>query len=999
MTYWREALREALGPNGKLMIDLVPELKLIIGDQPPVPELPPQQAQGRFQLVFRRFLGVFARAEHPLALFLDDLQWLDAATLDLLEDLLTRSELQHLMLIGAYRSNEVDAAHPLVRKVAAIRQAGAQVQEIQLAPLTGEHIEALISDALRCAPAHAKSLAQIVHEKTAGNPFFVIQFLYILAEEGLLTLDLNAARWSWDPERIHAKGYTDNVVDLMVLKLVRLPDKTQSAMQELACLGANTDTTTLSVVLGEPQDEVDLALWDAVRLELVERRGNSYQFVHDRVQEAAYSLIPQASRPATHLRIGRLLAARTPLERREEAIFDITNQLNRGASLLASTDEREQLAEFNLIAGKRAKASTAYASALNYLTAGAALLSDDSWERRHALIFELKLHRAECEFLTGDLDAAQNRLIVLSTRAASTVERATIACLRMDVYTTLDQSGHALAVGLDYLRHLGIDWSLHPTREEVRREYERIWSQLGGRAIEELIELPLMTDPASLATLDVLIRLWPPAVFTDMNLFGLTVCRAVNLSLERGNSDGSCAAYVRLAPVAGALFGDYQAAFRFGRLGCDLVEQRGLKRFQARTYMMFGSLVLPWMRHVKSGRDFIRRAFEDSSKIGDLTYAVYSCSHLNLNMLAAGDPLVEVQREAEHGLAFARKMQFGLVIDTIGTQLALVRMLRGLTRRFGSFDHDQFDELQIVQRWSSNPNLAYAECFYWVHKVRAGFLAGNCAVAVHASLQAQRLLWTSPSTNILTNGALAGAVSGPGLTLELSEYHFYSALSRAASCDSASVDERQRHLEALAAHHKHIETWAAHCPENFDNRAALVEAEIARIEGRPVDAMELYERAIQSARANGFVQNEALAYEVAARFYAARGFDEIAHVYLRNARYCYLRWGADGKVRQLDEMHPQLWKEEHAAAPTSTITAPIEQLDLGTVIKVSQAVSGEIVLEKLLEIIMRTAIAQAGAERGLLVLSTETEPHIEPQLRQKPQRAATRSSSSCGTRR
>jgi PAS domain S-box-containing protein len=977
LTYWREALREALDPNGKLMVDLVPELKLIIGDQPPVSELPPRQAQGRFQLVFRRFLGVFARAEHPLALFLDDLQWLDEATLDLLEDLLTRSELQHLMLIGAYRSNEVDAAHPLMRKLAAVRQAGAQLEEIQLVPLTCEHVGELISDALRCPPAHVTSLAQVVHEKTAGNPFFVIQFLHTLAEEGLLTLDLNSARWSWDPERIHAKEYTDNVVDLMVLKLVRLPDKTQSALQELACLGGVADTTTLSAVLGKSQDEVDLAFWDAVRQELVERRSNSYRFVHDRVQEAAYSLIPQASRPAAHLRIGRCLAARTPLDRREEAIFDIANQLNRGASLVVSTDEREQLAEINLIAGKRAKASTAYASALNYLTAGAALLSEDWWERQHALIFELELQRAECQFLTGELAAAENRLTVLSTRAASTVERATVACLRMDVYTTLDQSGHALAVGLDYLRHLGIDWSLHPTKDDVRREYERIWSQLGGRAIEELIELPLMTDPASLATLDVLIKLWPPAVFTDMNLFGLILCRAVNLSLERGNSDGSCAAYVRLSTVAGALFGDYQAAFRFGRLGCDLVEQRGLKRFEARTYMMFGSLVLPWMRHVRSGRDFIRRAFEGASKVGDLTYAAYSCSHLNLNMLAAGDPLAEVQREAEHGLAFARKMQFGLVNDVIATQLALVRMLRGLTRKFGSFDHDQFDELQIAQRSSSNPNLAYAECFYWVHKVRAGFLTGNCAVAVHASLQAQCLLWTAPSTNILTNGALAGAVSGPGLTLELAEYHFYSALSRAASCHSASVDERQWHLKALAAHYKHVELWAAHCPENFDNRAALVEAEIARIEGRPVDAMELYERAIRSARANGFIQNEALAYEVAAGFYAARGFDEIAHVYLRNARYCYVRWGADGKVKQLDEMHPHLREEERAPAPTSTIAAPVEQLDLGTVIKVSQAVSGEIVLEKLLEIIMRTAIAQAGAERGLLILSTETEPHIK----------------------
>ena len=336
----------------------------------------------------------------------------------------------------------------------------------------------------------------------------------------------------------------------------------------------------------------------------------SYRFVHDRVQEAAYALIPEASRAEAHLRIGRLLAAQTPPEKREEAIFEIVNQLNRGAALITSRDEREQLAELNLIAGKRAKASTAYASALTYLAAGAALLPEDCWERRHELTFALELHRAECEFLTGALAAAEQRLATLSARAATTVERATVACLRMDLYTTLDQSDRAVAVGLDYLRHLGIDWSPHPTEEEVRREYERIWSQLGGRAIEELIELPLMSDPASLATLDVLTKLVPPAWFTDANLFALVICRAVNLSLERGNSDGSCFAYVVLGMVAGPHFGDYQAGFRFGQLGYDLVEQRGLKRFQARTYMIFGNAVMPWTRHVRAGRDLVRRAFE-----------------------------------------------------------------------------------------------------------------------------------------------------------------------------------------------------------------------------------------------------------------------------------------------------------------------------------------------------------------------------------------------------
>jgi PAS domain S-box-containing protein len=955
---WRHAILEALGPNGRLMIDLIPELTLIIGDQPPVPEIRPQDAQWRFQLVFRRFIGVFARPEHPLALFLDDLQWLDVATLDLLEDLLTRSDLQHLLLIGAYRDNEVDAGHPLRRTLDAIKTAGGNVEEITLAPLTQGHLTQLIAEALRCSSAHAAALAELVHEKTGGNPFFALQFLYALAEEGLLTFDHDARCWSWDSPRIHAKGYADNVVDLMVGKLNRLPAETQTALQLLACLGNVAETSVLSIALETSAEQVQAALWEAVRQELIEPLEGFYRFIHDRVQEAAYSLIPEERRAATHLRIGQLLAAHTPPAQRDEAVFDIVNQLNRGAALIFSQQEREQLAELNLIAGKRAKAATACASALTYLNAGAALLVEDCWERQHELIFQLELHRAECEFLTGAPAAAEQRLKLLSTRAANTLERATVACLRVDLYTTLDQSSRAIAVGLDYLRHLRIDWSPHPTEEDARREYERIWSQLGSRTIEDLIELPLMSDPASLATLDVLTKLGPPSLHTDANLFSLVICRAVNLSLEGGNCDGSCFAYVRLGMVAGPRFGDYQAGFRFGRLGHDLVEQHGLRRFQARTYMCFGCFVLPWARHVRAGRDLLLRALQAANKMGDLVYAAYSGDHLTTNLLAAGDPLVDVQREAENGLAFAQKARFGFVINIATSQLGLIRTLRGLTLTFGSFDDGLFEELRIERRFARSPDLAQAECWYWICKLQARFFAGEYPAAVEASSRAQSLLWTLVSH------------------FETAEYYFYSALSRAASCGSASAGEQRGHVEALAAHHKQLQVWAENCPDNFENRAALVGAEIARLEGRELDAERLYQQAIGSARSNGFIHNEALAYELAARFYAARGFDEIAHVYLRNARYGYLRWGADGKVRQLDEMYPQLSKEEPASAPTGTIGAPVEHLDLATVIKVSQVVSGEIVLEKLLDTFMRTAIEQAGAERGLLILSRGAEQRI-----------------------
>jgi PAS domain S-box-containing protein len=950
LTSWRHALLEALGPNGRLMTDLIPELTLIIGDQPPAPELPPQQAQSRFQLMFQRFIGVFAQPEHPLALFLDDLQWLDAATLDLLDDLLTRSDLQHLMLIGAYRDNEVSATHPLMRKLDAIKAASGKIAEITLAPLARKHLGQLIADALRCETERVVPLAELAHEKTGGNPFFAMQFLSSLAEESLITFDHDAACWSWDLDRIHTKGYTDNVVDLMVGKLIRLSAAAQNALQQLACLGNIAEIATLSVVLGIAEEQVDTALWPARRQELVERMAGTYRFVHDRVQEAAYTMIPKELRVEAHLRIGRLLAAHTPPEKREETIFDIVNQLNRGASLITSMAEREQLAELNLLAGQRAKASSAYVSALSYLTTGAALLPEDGWQRRRELALALELNRAECEFLTGALTEAEPRLEALSARTTNTVERATVARLRVELYVALDRSDRAVAVGLEFLRPLGIEWSPHPTAEEARREYQRIWSTLGDRPIEDVVASPPMTDPGWRATMDVLTAVVSPALFTDENLVCLVICRMANLSLEHGISDAGCFAYVWLGNLIGPHFGAYREGFRFGKLGLDLTEQRGLRRFEARVYLVFGGRVIPWTQPIRAGQSLLRRAFDSANKLGDLTFAGYSCDNLIAHLLATGDGLGDVQREAETGLEFAQKARFGLVVDIIKTQLQLIRTLRGLTPTFGSFDEEAFDERLFERHLASNRALALAEVWYWIRKTQARFFSGDYASAIAAAANAEPLLYTTPF-------------------FDLAEYHLYAALARAALCDAAGAAERVQHLEALATHHRQLQAWSENCPENFENRAALVGAEIARIEDRTLDAMNLYEQAIRSAQANGFVHNEAVASELAARFYAARGFEFAGRGYLRNARHCYLRWGADGKVRQLDAIHPRLRTEEPAPASTSTITAPVEHLDLATVIKVSQAVSGEIVLEKLLDTLMRTALAQAGAERVLLILA------------------------------
>jgi predicted ATPase/signal transduction histidine kinase len=956
---WREALRDALDPNGQLIVDLVPELQHIIGEQAPVTELPLQDAQARFQLVFRRFISVFARPEHPLALFLDDLQWLDTATLDLLEDLLTRKDVQHLLLIGAYRDNEVSSTHPLMRKLGVMRQAGAMLQDIVLTPLACRDLEHLLADSLHCESERVVSLAQLIHEKTTGNPFFAIQFISTLADEDLLIFDYGEARWSWELNRIRAKGFTDNVVDLMVGKLNRLPRETQKALQEFACMGNSAEFEALRIVYQDSTEEMHEQLWEAVRTGLVFRAEDSYRFLHDRVQEAAYSLIPAELRAEAHLRIGTRLATNTPEAKLKEAIFEIVNQLNRGAHLIESVEERERVAELNLIAGRRAKISTAYASALKYLKAARALLTEATWERNYELIFSIEYLMAECELLTAELSAADNRLSMLTQRSNNNHDFAIVTRLRLTLYTTLDRSDRGVEVLLEFLRRGGTVWQQHPTREEVMREYDRIWALIGSRQIEELVDLPLMTNPDILDTLDVFTEIVTPALFYDENLSSLVVCRMVSLSLEYGNCDGSCFGYQWFALFAGPRFNNYKDGYRFGQLGYDLVEKRGLTRYQARTYINFGNGVTPWAKHAATRRDLIIRAFDLAYRAGDLIFAAYKGEQLVANYLIVGDALAEVQAEAENGLEFAKNARFGLVIDICQAQLGLVRTLRGLTPKFGCFNEGEFDELEEERHLAGNPVLSTAEFFYWTRKLQARFFAGDFVSAADAAFKANQLNWTSTGQ------------------LETADFRFYGALAHAAYWDSASSDEKQSHFDALTDHSRQLEVWAEHCPANFENRAALVHAEVARIEGRPLEAEYLYEEAIASARTNGFVHNEGVANELAANFYRARGLATIADAYLRNARACYEQWGALGKVNQLDARYPQLHKPSASSVRAGTIVAPVAQLDAETVIKAAQSLSSEMNLPRLIEKLMHLVVENAGAERGLLILVYSDGPRIE----------------------
>ncbi|HEY6877307.1 MAG TPA: histidine kinase dimerization/phosphoacceptor domain -containing protein, partial [Polyangiales bacterium] len=894
----------------------------------------PSEAQSRFQTAVRRFLSVFARPEHPLALFLDDLQWLDGATLELLAHLVTNPEMRHLLIVGAYRDNEVGPQHPLARTLEELRRGSERVHEIVLAPLVVADVAALCADGLHAELRAVGPLAELVHQKTGGNPFFAIQFISALVDEGLLSFANGA--WAWDVDAIDAKGFTDNVVELMTVKVHRLPALTARVLRQLACLGNTARAATLSLVCGMSEQDVQRALLAAIHAGLIHRAAHGYSFLHDRVQEAVYADIPEHEREREHLRIGRLLAAHTPAAELEDGIFEIVNHFNRGASVVEAQHEREKLAELNLLAARRASASTAHAAARAYATLGQAQLAADGWQRKFRLMFELDLLLANCEFVMADLHAAEARLDALGARATSLADRAAVIFVQTNLFTALvDRADRAVEICLDYLRYVGIDdWSAHPSDELVQAEYRALLARIEGRSFEELLQLPLSTDPDVSATNEVLLGMFTPAFNTDRRLMALVLLRMGNLGLEHGNTDASSLGFAFLGMVLGSTFGDYRTGFLFGKLARDLVEQRGVERYSGRIYHTLGTHVLAWTQHVSSAISSVRRGLQLMNEAGDVTYVSFGHICLLTMLIGSGEPLARVQQAAESALALVRRGRFEIAIDTCIGQLRLVRALRGEladpcsledTRGFTN-DHAGLDR---------------SRGWYWIRVLQACFFFGDWAAGRAAAQKAAPYVPLSSSF------------------FELVEYHYYAALVVAAGRDA---DEPQARA-IIDEHRRELAVWAEHCPQNFANRVALIDAELARLEGRPLEAMEHYERAIRAAREGGFVHNEAIALEVAARFYLARGYELISDAYLERARANYHAWGAEGKVRQLERLNPRL-----RPLTAQSSEGQLENIDLATVVKTSQAVSLLKGVERLIESLMVIVLQHAGAEHGQLLL-------------------------------
>ena len=983
---WREKILATVGELGQVLIEVIPEAELILGPQPKVAPLSGNEALNRFQTAFESFLDALCTAEHPLALFLDDLQWADPASLKLLQLLMSGKE-RHLLILGAYRDNEVSPSHPLALTLEIIHE-HKPFQTVELAPLDAVHTHQLIADSVQGGLEETRPLAELIHTKTLGNPFFINRLLTTLYERGLLRLDVTSRKWQWNLGGIGDLAASANVVDLMVAKINTLPREARELLNQASCLGNQFSLATLSAVAGSTQREAVLALQVAVQEELVRPLDESYRnwqwagdevgldddgaeltyrFFHDRIQEAAYSQLSEGQRQAVHWRAGNiLLEVLTPAER-DKQLFEIVNHLNLGRPAYGANDRDVELASLNLLTGRKAQASAAHAAALSYLRGGGELIAERGWSDHFDLMFDLHLARAEAEFQCGNHDDTEALFAVMAEQAKERRHKAALYSLMLGVYLTTGKYAEGMHAGQECLRLFDIELPEEEgaLTQATEREYALIERLMAGREIAQLIDAPEMTDPDRALVLELLHRTWTCAYMVNYNLGTLAVLKIVSLSLEHGHSAFSAFGYIVYGSILSSVHEDYDAAYAFGQLALALDERFDNVALVPKVNNMFAHTINHYKRHLKSNIPIYEESYRACLACGDLWWGVWAVDFLVGNLLIKGDPLEQVAEAAERYSGYVEKSGDAALLHMLRLTQHVVLNLRGKTHGEDTLSDDDWDEAAMERELQAIP---FDFGLFWYNLDRSLILFLN-----HRFEEAFRASGIAEEKKVFA----------PGFML-VTEQCFRHCLILAAWYPHAADEERPALLEAARADLAAMEKWAESAPQNYRHKALLMAAELARLDGDHAEAAELYDQAAAAARESDYQQNEAIANELAARFLLERGKAKAAVGYLAEARDLYLRWGAARKAAALDgqyaEQLPSLpWKRHHRDlmavsvkdGVTDSLTTSVNSLDLLAIVKASQALSSEVSLGKLLERLVRVAQENAGAQVVRLLLRQE----------------------------
>jgi predicted ATPase/signal transduction histidine kinase len=948
----RDRIVQALGERVSNVAVLLPELALLLDAAQPLPlpePAPPAEAANRLRLALESFIASQASAGQPLIVFLDDLQWADVASLSLIESMLASSALRHVLVVGAYRDSEVGTDHPLTRSVAALQRSGVTIDRLELQPLGRDALTRLAADALHSSAQDAAPLADLLLAKTAGNPFFTTQFLLALHRDGLIAFDAQRLRWSCALDRIAAAGITDNVADLMTRKIDRLSPRGQDLLQLAACIGHVFDAGTLAVVCELGLSAVLSTLWEAVRAGLlVAGAGNAFAFLHDRVQQAAYSRIEPQRRPQVHLSIGRLLWAQGRGTPAPANLLDIVSHLNLGASLIDAEAERLELAQLNLDAGRRAREASAFDAALSYFRAGLTLLDDPHWRSHHELAFALGLGAAECEYLGGDFEAAERLTDTLLARARGALEKAQVFSLRnvqAENQARYDEALRSAREGLA-LFDVALPHDEAEKSAALAGEIERIEALLAGRSIASLIDLPPMTDPGMRMVMSMLTDVWSPVyILGDATLARLISALLVRLSLQHGQCGESAYGYVTHAITLGPVHGDYASAYAFGTLALEVNRKFDDRRRRAKIHQQFHAHVALWCRPMHTCIEHAKLACSSGLASGDLLYAAYGASTESWPTFVSSQNLAECVRSLEPNLELLVRLRNVAFADALRLVMAWARALQGRTASPLALSHAEaggFDEERYVQTYRDNP---FFSMIHAIARLHLGCLLDEPASALAAVIAVRR------SAHQLTGMIWS----------EL--FDFWGSLVLADELERVpDAPQRDDWLVQMHMARDALAELAQSCAENFRCHWLLLDAELERIEGRHDAALDRFEQAIAQADSADSVQQRALANERFARFWLGRGNRGIAALYLREALASYRAWGAAAKVRRLLEQHGDLLREG-IGNPVLTLA---ESLDLASIVKAAHAVAEcsdpAVVLERLLQI----AVENAGARRGLV---------------------------------